>query len=51
MNRKPELYLISEPEAPADLIRVSHVPPLRERSWRDLMRRLEKRPQPRKPAE
>jgi hypothetical protein len=52
MTQKPaELYTITEPEAPAtdDAIRVVAVPPARERTWRDLMRRLEKRPLPRKP--
>ena len=52
MTRKTaELYTISEPEAPApaDPILIRVVPPLRERSWRDLMRRLENRLLPRTP--
>jgi len=55
MQKRPELYLISEPEAPAPSnvipIGVSAAAPhaRRERSWRDLMRRLQKSPPPHKP--
>jgi hypothetical protein len=55
MRKRPELYVIREPEAPA----ASNVIPIgasvgslspRERSWRDLVRRLQKSPAPRTPG-
>jgi hypothetical protein len=55
MQKRPELYVISEPEAPAaaDLIAIganaAASPPPRERSWRDLMARLQKSRAPHKP--
>jgi hypothetical protein len=55
MQRRAELYVISEPEAPAacNVIPIAAnaavPPPRRERSWRDLMRRLQKHPAPQKP--
>ena len=55
MQKRPELYVISEPEAPAaaDLIPIdpnAAASPLpRERSWRDLMARLQKSQGPHKP--
>jgi hypothetical protein len=55
MQNRSELYQISEPEAPAPSnvisIGTNPVPPphRRERSWRNLMRRLQKHPAPRKP--
>ena len=56
MQKPSELYMISEPEAPA----AANVVPIatsaaaspprpREHSWRDLMRRLQKSPPPHKP--
>ena len=54
MQKRSELYLISEPEAPAAAklipICASALAPLpsRERSWRELMRRLQKSPAPHK---
>ena len=57
MQKRAELYLISEPEAPAALeptpIGASAAalpPPPREHSWRELMRRLQKSQAPHKPA-
>jgi hypothetical protein len=53
MTQKPaELHTISEPEAPApaEVARIQAEPPAREHSWRDLMRRLEKRLLPARPA-
>ena len=54
-QRPPELYVISEPEAPApsNVIpiatpAVAPQPP-RDHSWRDLMRRMQKNPAPPKP--
>ena len=55
MQKRPELYVISEPEAPAAAnvtpIGASAAVPLppRERSWRELIRRLQKSPAPHKP--
>jgi hypothetical protein len=55
MEKRPELYVISEPEAPAaaDLIpsdaNATASSPPRERSWRDLMARLQKSRAPHKP--
>ena len=55
MQKRPELYVISEPEAPAaaNVIPIgasAAAPPApRERSWRNLMRRLQKSPAPHKP--
>ena len=55
MQKRPELYAISEPEAPAaaDLIAIganAAASPLpRERSWRDLMARLQRSQAPHKP--
>jgi hypothetical protein len=55
MQKRPELYVISEPEAPAaaNVIPIgasaASPPPSRERSWRNLMRRLQKSPAPHKP--
>ncbi len=56
MQKRPELYVISEPEAPAasNVIPIGasaakSPPPSRERSWRNLMRRLQKSPAPPKP--
>ena len=55
MQKRPELYAISEPEAPAaaDLIAIganAAASPLpRERSWRDLMARLQRSRAPHKP--
>ena len=55
MQKRPELYAISEPEAPAaaDLIAIdanaAASPPPRERSWRDLMARLQRSRAPHKP--
>jgi hypothetical protein len=60
MRKRPELYVIREPEAPAasNVIHLGGirsadpspvVPPWpRERLWRDLIRRLQKNPAPRK---
>jgi len=55
-QKRPELYVISEPEAPAaaniipiDASAAASPPPPRESSWRDLMRRLQKSPPPHKP--
>jgi len=48
MQKRPQLYLISEPEAPAaakviPICASADAPrPFREVSWRDLMRRLQK---------
>ena len=47
MQSRSQLYAISEPEAPApsNVIPIGTnpaPPPRRERSWRDLMRRLQK---------
>ena len=56
MQTRPELYVISEPQAPAaasvtPIGAGAAVPPRsRERSWRNLMRRLQKNPAPHKPA-
>jgi hypothetical protein len=51
MKKPAELYVICEPEAPAatNVIPIGAIPrpPPRERSWRDLMRRLQKNPAPR----
>ena len=59
MQKPPELYEISEPEAsaasnvipigasPADPVESS---PPRDHTWRDLMRRLQKTPLPSKPV-
>ena len=55
MQKRPELYAISEPEAPAaaDFIAIganaAASPPPRERSWRDLMARLQRSQAPHKP--
>ena len=56
--RKPvELYVIREPEAPAasNVIPIGAgavgSPSIRERSWRDLVRRLQKNPAPRTPGQ
>ena len=55
MQKRPELYVISEREAPAAdtviPIGASAATPSapRERSWRNLMRRLQKSPAPHKP--
>ena len=55
MQKRPELYAISEPEAPAasNVIPIgasAAVPlPQRGRSWRNLMRRLQRSPAPHKP--
>ena len=55
MQKRPELYAISEPEAPvaSNVIPIgasAAVPlPQRGRSWRTLMRRLQKSPAPHKP--
>ena len=52
MQKRPELYVISEPEAD-NVIPIgasAAAPPApRERSWRNLMRRLQKSPAPHKP--
>ena len=55
MQKRSDLYVISEPEAPA----ASNVIPIgasaaapprpRDHSWRDLMRRMQKRTAPQKP--
>lgn len=57
MQKRPELYVISEPQAPAAPNPIpigasaAALPPRpRERSWRNLMRRLQKSPAPHKPA-
>ena len=48
MQKRPELYVISEPEAPAaaDVMPIhanaAASPPPRERSWRDIMARMQK---------
>ena len=55
MQKALELYVISEPEAPAaaDFMPIdanaAASPPPRERSWRDLMARLQKSQAPHKP--
>ena len=48
MKKRPHLYLIAEPAAPTatNVIPISAAGTPRERSWRDLVRRLEKNPQP-----
>jgi hypothetical protein len=57
MQKRPELYEISEPEAAAasNVIPIGASPvessPPRDHTWRDLMRRLQKSPAPRKPRE
>ena len=56
MQKRPELYVISEPQPPAaasvtPISADAAAPPrFRERSWRNLMRRLQKNPAPHKPA-
>ena len=46
MRKRPELHVVRQPEAPA----ASNVVHLRERAWRDLVRRLEKTVPHRKPT-
>ena len=56
MQKPSELYMISEPEAPAaanvipiDASAAASPPRPRERSWRELMRSLQKSQAPHKP--
>jgi hypothetical protein len=52
MRKRPELYVIREPEAPAasNVIPIGAIRSHRERTWRDLVRRLQKSPAPRTPG-
>jgi hypothetical protein len=53
MRKRPELYVIREPEAPAasNVVPINAPRPMRrERTWRDLQRRLERNLEPGKPA-
>jgi len=52
MRKRPELYVIREPEAPAasNVIPIGAIRSQRERTWRDLVRRLQKSPAPRTPG-
>jgi hypothetical protein len=53
-QKRPKLYVISEPDAPSasNVVQINTLRPSppRERAWRDLVRRLEKTLAPRKPA-
>ena len=65
MHKRPELYVIREPEAapasnvisigalrshaPSDAFRVAPTTAQRDHAWRELMRRLQKRQAPHKP--
>jgi hypothetical protein len=56
MQKRSELYLISEPEAPAvanvvpnGASAAASPPRPREGSWRELMRRMQQTPAPHKP--
>ena len=52
MRKRPELYVIREPEALAasNVIPIGAIRSHRERTWRDLVRRLQNSPAPRTPG-